>query len=249
MPTGIIRLDEGWRLDEGHHLDQPLVVPVVTAPPPVVPTKRKGIKTMDFMPKKRAEKYLWWKKLSANIVVEGPKFGLAPAQATAAKAVADEIIAKMEARDAADAAAAGALSTESQAAKTAETEIRKMIRNWKTMPGYAASGSEGVLGLSGSDSAFDPSTFKTVLKVSIDGGQIKIDFVKGGVGGVNVYCRLRGTTGWTKLAFDAFSPYYDTAPLAHPGTPETREYMARGVINDEEIGLDSDVVSILYAGL
>jgi hypothetical protein len=30
--------------------------------------------------------------------------------------------------------------------------------------------------------------------------------------------------------------------------PEVREYMARGFIQDEEFGLDSDVASITFAG-
>jgi len=32
--------------------------------------------------------------------------------------------------------------------------------------------------------------------------------------------------------------------LAAPGVPETREYMARGMIADDETGLESDIVSI-----
>jgi hypothetical protein len=33
-----------------------------------------------------------------------------------------------------------------------------------------------------------------------------------------------------------------------PGVPEVREYMLRGVIDDVEIGLDSDIQSITWGG-
>jgi len=36
--------------------------------------------------------------------------------------------------------------------------------------------------------------------------------------------------------------------LAVPGVPETREYLARGIIDDEEIGIASDIVSVTFAG-
>lgn len=242
MPGGIIRLDEGWHLDERHHLDQsPFVPPVVTVAP--VRSTQKG-KAMDFVPSKRNDQYLWWKNLSDNITAEGPKIGLAAADITAAKAVADDQLGKMEATDAAKAALDGARATEKVATEANLLNIRAKVRNWKTLAGYAASGSEGVLKLKGSGPVFDPGAFKPVLKVSIEGGQIRIEFTKGGADAVAVYCRLRGTAAWTKIGTDSSSPYFDTKPLANPNVPEVREYMGMGVIDDEEIGLPSDIVSV-----
>ncbi len=40
----------------------------------------------------------------------------------------------------------------------------------------------------------------------------------------------------------------DDSPLAQPGTPETREYQAIGVLADKEVGQPSDIVSVLYGG-
>jgi hypothetical protein len=122
------------------------------------------------------------------------------------------------------------------------------VRNWKTLTGYPASGSEAVLKLRGADASFDPATYKPVLKVAIEAGLIKISFKKAGVDGVAVYCRLRGTSSWRRIGTDTSSPYFDTAPLAQPGVPEVREYMGRGMVGDGEIGLDSDIVSIAFAG-
>jgi len=43
-------------------------------------------------------------------------------------------------------------------------------------------------------------------------------------------------------------PFDDDSPLAVSGTPETREYRAVGVVDDEEIGQPSDIVSVVYGG-
>lgn len=243
MAGGIIRLDDGWALDAGMHLDQPASMPpagsaVVTA------KKKKGTTTMDFIPNKRAENLLWWKNISANIETEGPKFGLTGPECTAIKAIADAQIALMEATNDGEAALAGLRTIENAGTPTNEAAIRAEVRNWKTRPGYAASGSEGVLKLKGSESTFDPSTFKSVLKVKITGNVIRIDFTKGGADAVAIYCRLRGTGTWTRIGIDTRAPYYDTNPLANPAVPEVREYMGRGMVGDVEIGLESDIVQI-----
>ena len=204
---------------------------------------------MDYIPTKRAERYLWWKNIRDSIDIEGPKFGLAAGDITAAKAVATNQCLKMEATDAAEAALEGARTTEKSVTTTNTAAIRGYVRNWKTLPGYPTSGSEGVLGLKGTETnAPDPSSFKSTIKLSIDGNQIKLEFTKTGMDAVVVYGRLRGTLGWTKLGMDSSSPYYDTRPPAQPGVAEVREYMVRGLLNDEEVGLDSDIASIAFAG-
>ena len=40
----------------------------------------------------------------------------------------------------------------------------------------------------------------------------------------------------------------DHAPLAVAGQSEVREYQAFGVLNDEQIGLGSDIVTVTFAG-
>ncbi|MCB1212197.1 MAG: hypothetical protein KDK97_22935 [Verrucomicrobiales bacterium] len=247
MAGGIIRLDEGWRLDDGHHFDQS---PHGSTNPYVVPIKPRKKKNMagDFIPRKRAERYLWWKNLHDKLDVEGPKIGLTATEITDTKALAAEMIDAMEAVDAADTALKGARAAEKAAEVTDGAAIRLAIRYWKTRPAYASSGVEGTLQLVGTGSDFDPNTFKPTLKLSIVGGVIKLDFTKGECDSVAVRCRLRGSPGWNKLGLDSLTPYYDTAPLADPAVPETREYYVIGVIDDIEVGQPSDVVSIVFGG-
>lgn len=203
---------------------------------------------MDYIPRMRPARYLWWKTIRDIIETEGPKAGLSAAECAAMKATATDQCAKMEAADAAEQAAKGTKATERAATQPNEAAIRLAIRNLKTRPNYAISGVEGTLGLKGTESVSNPNTFKTVLTLSIVSGQVKVEFIKGECDSIAVYCRLRGTLGWTKLGIDSDSPYYDTKPLATPGVAEVREYMGRGVINDEEIGIESDIVSIAFGG-
>lgn len=95
---------------------------------------------MDWMPKRRAEKYLWWKNLSESIDEMGPLLGLSPADIAAAKALADEQIATMADADSALAALKGARSVEATRTRANEAKIRQIIRRWRTLPDYGASG-------------------------------------------------------------------------------------------------------------
>jgi hypothetical protein len=81
------------------------------------------------------------------------------------------------------------------------------------------------------------------------GDHVEIAFKnKGPTQGINLYYRLRGESSWTYLARDTNSPYNDHTPLKVANTPETREYQAFGVLNDQQIGLPSDIVSVTFGG-
>ncbi len=154
----------------------------------------------------------------------------------------------LDATEAAEVALAAAHEIEFVLEKSTDLAIRAKVKNWKTLPGYPASGSEAALRLKGAAGAFDHNTYKPVIKVSQEADVIKIAFTKKGVDSMAIYSRLRGTSAWNKLAVETTSPYFDSSPLAAPGVAEAREYMARGVLSDEEIGLTSDIASITFGG-
>jgi len=246
MADGIIRLDEGWRLDEGHHFDEPPhVPPPLSATPPRL--KEKG-KHMDYIPDTRQSRYDWYTNLSDNIVAEAVKFGLSNPDALAAKALADAIIAKMDLTDVAISELAGAKNAERDVQAVKLPQVRALVANWKTLPGMPGSGSDGVLKLQGTASVFDENTYKPALHLSISGGTVRVAFQKKGVEAMALYSRLAGAILWERIAIEHHSPYHDTRPLAQPNVPEVREYMARGIVHDEEIGMNSDTVSITFSG-
>ncbi|MEI7733732.1 MAG: hypothetical protein WCO56_29475 [Verrucomicrobiota bacterium] len=203
---------------------------------------------MDYIPPKRNERFSWLKNLSDNVVAEGARFGTTTADATETKALADAILTDMGNTNTADTALKAARLVEKNIEAANLAKIRAKVRNWKTLPGFANSGSEAMLKLKGAPVAFEPATYKPLIKVTIEAGRIQIAFEKLGVDGLAIYMRLRGTANFKRIGVDTDSPYFDTGPLAQPGVPEVREYMARGLIGDDEIGLDSDIVSLTYAG-
>ena len=68
-----------------------------------------------------------------------------------------------------------------------------------------------------------PATYTPVIMVSIEGGQITIEFKKRGVEALAIYRRLRGTTTWTRIGTDSSSPNIDGHPPTNPAVPEVRE--------------------------
>lgn len=252
MANGIIRLDEGWRLDEGHHLDQPPNVPAPVTPPRKrrrSNTKSNTITIMpDYIPSKRELRRAWLQNISekaaAQVVAGG---GTAPV-ATNLTTAADAIIAAYDDTDSAKTTLDGKKAVEADTEGTQLAIIRSILTTLKVLPNWKSSGADAQLQSSASGSQFDPSSYKPVLSVEIKGGLITLEFKKKGVDALAIYGRLRGTLGWTKLGVDTSSPYIDGRPLATPGVAEIREYMARGMMDDEEIGLESDIVSLTYGG-
>lgn len=104
------------------------------------------------------------------------------------------------------------------------------------------------LKLVGTGSAFNPDTFKTKITATVMGDHVRLTFVKGETDGVNFYLRKQGETVWKFLSRDTNSPYNDHTPLTTPGVPEVREYQAYGVLNDVQIGLASDIVTVTFGG-
>lgn len=167
-------------------------------------------------------------------------------QGTALKAAADAVLAAYDTTDSAKTTLDG-----KKAIKDTEGNqlviIRSLFKTLKVLPTFKSSGADAELQSSGSSSDMDPDEYKPVITVSIKGGQITFEFKKKGVDALAFYGRLRGSLIWTKLAVDTSSPYIDGRPLAVPGVAEVHS-MARGMIDDEEIGLESDIVSLTYGG-
>ncbi len=97
--------------------------------------------------------------------------------------------------------------------------------------------------------SLDINAIQPVINVKADTGYVRITGTKNYADLVNLYMRRAGQTVWMQIATNRRKlPFDDQTPLATAGVPEVREYMARGVINDAEIGLPSDIVTVTYAG-
>ena len=93
----------------------------------------------------------------------------------------------------------------------------------------------------GPENPFDPNTYKPELKLRKVSGGVEVSFTKSQTDGINLYRRKSGEEKFSFLSRDTHSPYIDNKDI----TPPVKiEYYAMAVINDEEIGLESDVARI-----
>ncbi|MEI7733151.1 MAG: hypothetical protein WCO56_26500 [Verrucomicrobiota bacterium] len=203
---------------------------------------------MDFVPKTRKLRYPWYKNLAENVEAETAKFGAAPADVAEFKELVQGLVTRLEETNALVAAVRGARKAELAEERETLPKLRALVRHWKTLKGFPAAGSEAALRLKGQAAVFAPATYKPVIRVRIAAGRIRIGFAKRGVTGLAIYMRLRGVAEWRKLGVDTRAPFWDGTPLAQPGVPEVREYMARGLVNDDEVGVESDIVSVTFGG-
>ena len=79
-------------------------------------------------------------------------------------------------------------------------------------------------------------------------GKVSVRFIKKRMFGVKLYGRLRGEEEWKYLGIGRRSPFIDKRPLATEEKPEIREYKAMCYDGQREIGLESDMVSVVHAG-
>ncbi len=202
----------------------------------------------DYIPYKRERRKAWLQNLSNQAAEQVLAGGGTDETATDLKAEADALIAAYKDTDAAETTYEGKRAVEAGMEATRLPHIRRLLSMLKVLPHWKSSGANEQLQASSSRTVFDPDTYKPVFTVRIKGGRITLSFKKRGVDGLAIYTRLGRTTAWTKLDVHTLSPYIDGRPLAVPGVPEIREYMARGILKDREIGLESDIVSIVFGG-
>lgn len=122
-----------------------------------------------------------------------------------------------------------------------EGRFRALVRQIKANPAYTTQMGEDLGIVQDEDNT---ELMQPTLTLKLDANHPLIGFVKGGNDGINLYCKRSGQDDFSLLTFRSRSPYSDTRPNVTPGTPETRQYKAIFVKDDEEHGTQSSVVSI-----
>lgn len=126
--------------------------------------------------------------------------------------------------------------------------VRKYIKRCKTSAGCTA-GIIELMNWKGDDGEVDPTTSRPHITLTVLAGKVRIDGNKPGFESVNGYWRRKGDVAWKPLVIRKRKfPIYDENPLLTPGVPEIREYMFRGVVDDEEIGVPSEIKEIVFVG-
>lgn len=200
-----------------------------------------------YYPASNAGAILWLNNYKNQIATQGPIAGLTAAQ------IAQQISYVQKLMDGIHdiQSKKDALSSAVASFKTIEINnllpLKKEIVRFKTSVTFTPALGQ-ILGVMGTASNMDTASYKCKFSATHFGGFIRIKFVKAGIDGVNIYHRKKGQIEWKFLARDTKSPYDDHITLQTPGLPEHWEYQLFGVIDDDEIGLASDIVEVVYGG-
>lgn len=200
-----------------------------------------------YLPRDENALASWSENYRVKIAVHGAVLGLTAGEITAQQTSAGLVKTAIEANVQAQHDAQEATALKDQRKALDLPLIQQSVARIKTSSGYTAAIGED-LGVVGDEQTFDVDAYKPEMSASVFPGKVRLDFKKKGVKGVKIYGRLQGQPGWNYLDTDTRSPYEDTRPLTTPNTPETREYMAIGMIDDEQVGQPSDVVTVVYGG-
>ena len=93
-------------------------------------------------------------------------------------------------------------------------------------------------GIIGPEHVFKYKEFRPKLKLRRVSGGVEISFTKSQTEGVNIYRKLEGPNEFEFLIRDINSPYIDKKNMDKHAT---YEYIARAVIDDKEIGIESQI--------
>ncbi len=201
----------------------------------------------DFFPKSNAQQVTWLTNFKNKIAIHGLVLGLTKEEIADYQSYCDNTIEKINVVEAKKGELKAAVKSKDEAINSKTNKFRTKIAHFKTSPSFEKSIGED-LGVMSTKKTMDKATYKPLISTQLFAGVVRIKFIKKGVDGVNIYHRKKGEIGWKFLAKDNKSPYEDQIILANAEQPEHWEYRAFGVKNDQEIGIPSDIVEIVFAG-
>lgn len=194
----------------------------------------------DYVPRQNGDKTAWATNLKNKIPTDGPTIGLDGTEVSNIQTAAQDIVDGVNEIEAAITAKEAAVNAATTKIQNALKVIRPVVKRGKTHSAYTVSIGQN-LGIVGDEQTIDVANSKPILTVSKvpAGYQIAFD-LKGYFDGVNIYKRTPpDDAAHSFLARDTASPYVDTAPVTN-GT----SYYAYYVINDAEVGQQSDIVVV-----
>jgi hypothetical protein len=91
---------------------------------------------------------------------------------------------------------------------------------------------------------FDPNTMQPNLKMSLEAGYPKLSWKKGEADGTKIYVDRRDNLGFVLLKQTVKNTFLDTEALPANTYSVTWDYKARFMLDDDEVGLFSQTLSI-----
>lgn len=118
---------------------------------------------------------------------------------------------------------------------------RELAQFLKNHPSYTVSIGQD-LDIIGTEDNTQKSTLKPILKLTLEGPGVKVQWKKGIAEGIRI--EKDSGSGWALIGIDVEPDFTDTTPIT---APAMWKYRAKYLISDEPVGLWSDVASIAVA--
>jgi hypothetical protein len=203
----------------------------------------------DIIPDSHKNRLEFFQNLKEEIAADATTLGLNAAALTAINAILDPLITAyqtlVDAETAVDTASADAGQVFGQQHEALRELFASLKANSKFTDGMGAA-----MHIFTQTTQRAPADIQPRLKGVAEPGHVRITGSKDYAETVNISMAVVGSglpatiIGHKRKKF----PFDDQTPLKTPGVPEIREYSARGVIGDEEVGKPSDIVRVTFGG-
>ncbi len=201
----------------------------------------------DFVPNAEGDLKKWLTNIDTNVPKLVTELEITPARLANITGWCDALLAAMVAAEQAKIAYITAMQNKQTQSAISLTGLRGEVAKWKVADGMTdALAAE--LQIVGGSTPFNPETYQPQITAQAFSGYVRFKFKKLGADGIILNTRIKGTMGWKFVSRDSNSPYDDHTPLAVPGLSEVREYQAFGLLGDDQIGVPSDIVTVVFAG-
>ncbi len=201
------------------------------------------MKHKPYFPNTNADRRAWLANFKTNIAIDGPGLGYSASKITILQDMCDTMIAGIDAADAAKAAAKSKNSDKDTLIKDGMEAMRKEVQTIKANSSYTeATGNS--LGIIGSEEIIDYSTAKTTLKLVATPLGIEVKFGLEHCEAADIFSKRKADDAFVFQKRIMHPPYLDKRLNAEINIPELRQYYVVLVMDDEQVGIPSDIASI-----
>ena len=199
----------------------------------------------DYLPDSHQNRLDWLKNFKTQFLIAAATLGWATAKTTPITANLTALIGAYQALVDAENAALQASVNANQVFDTNSTSLRDVVNEMKNNP-LCTDAMEVAMGIVNGRSQRNPNDIQPAITAETAPGGVRIKGTKDYAELYNLYMRVVGAVAWKLIGPSRKKfPFMDETPAQ---TPEVREYQARGVINDVEVGHLSAIVTATFAG-
>ena len=202
----------------------------------------------NIIPDSHDNRLAFFINLKTQLAADATALGWNAAKIAAVEALLDPLIASYQTLVDSENAVVVNNANTAQVFAQEKTALQSLFTEIKANPGCTA-GMAKDMGLVTTSSKPAPAAMQPTIKAAAQPGFVRVTGSKDYADLVNIYLRVVGTVPWTLVGIRRQKfPFDDQTPLKTPGVAEQREYQARAVVGDDEVGVPSDIVQVTYAG-